>query len=257
MSSKKKIFVGIIICILIAFIPIRSAIKDGGSVQYRALLYKVTKYHRMVDSADSMETGHLVGWGVEILGMEVFNNIKYVPDTQKYFDSLENISTTYTLEDAKKAEFVCFENGDITEGRQTWDAFLDDVKSKKESSVMLANYYTLDEERCSPEYYQSVKDEYPVLYIQELTYKNNTYTIRWIEDGEMIIKTYKYMLQYEGEPNSETALFDSYVKYVLINDSTVTWDQIERGMLSSQSGAGIDHYTVYNDLIYKTQMSEE
>ena len=82
MSSKKKIFIGIIICILIAFIPIRSGIKDGGSVQYRALLYKVTKYHRMVDSADSMETGHLVGWGIEILGMEIFNNTQYLPDSQ-------------------------------------------------------------------------------------------------------------------------------------------------------------------------------
>ena len=95
--------------------------------------------------------------------------------------------------------------------------------------------------------------EYPVLYIQELTYQNSTYTIRWIEEGEMITKTYKYMLRYEGEPNSETALFDSYVKYVLTNDSTVTWEQIERGIFSSQFGDGIDHYTVYNDWIYKNE----
>ena len=61
------------------------------------------------------------------------------------------------------------------------------------------------------------------------------------------------MLRYEGEPNSETALFDSYVKYVLTNDSTVTWDQIERGIFSSQLGDGIDHYTVYNDWIYKNE----
>lgn len=257
MAKLKRTFIGIIICILIAITPVRQGIKDGGSVQYSALLYKVTKYHKMVDSADSMETGHLIGWGVEILGMEIFNNTKYVPDSQSHSESFENISTTYTLQDAKKAEFVCFENSDITEGQQTWDGFLDDVKTKKESSVMLAKYYTLDEERCSSEYYESEKDEYPVLYIQELTYKNSTYTIRWIEEGEMITKTYKYMLRYEGEPNSGTALFDSYVKYVLTNDSTVTWEQIERGMLSSQLGDGIDHYTVYNDWIYKTQMSEE
>ena len=133
MAKLKRTFIGIIICILIAFTPIRSGIKDGGSVQYSALLYKVTKYHRMVSSTDSMETGYLVGWGVEILGMEVFNNTHYVPDSQSHSESFENISTTYTLQDAKKAEFVCFENSDITEGQQTWDDFLDDVKTKKES----------------------------------------------------------------------------------------------------------------------------
>lgn len=226
MNKNKKVIVRLIIVVmLLLFVPIPLHLKDGGTVVYRAVLYKLTKYHKIAmdttvetEAGTIVESGHHVGWGIEFLGMEIFNNTKYVPDSQNYSDSLENISITYTLEDAKKAEFVCFENGDITEG-----------------------------------HYESVKDEYPVLYIQELTYKNSTYTIRWIEEGEMITKTYKYMLRYEGEPNSETALFDSYVKYVLTNDSTVTWDQIERGIFSSQLGDGIDHYTVYNDWIYKNE----
>ncbi len=58
MGSKKKVLIGIIICILIAITPIRMGLKDG------------------------------------------------------HADFLENISTTYTLEDARQAGFVCFENSD-------------------------------------------------------------------------------------------------------------------------------------------------
>ena len=84
-----------------------------------------------------------------------------------------------------------------------------------------------------------------MLYIQELTYKDDSYTIRWFEEGKEIKKTYKYLMKYEGEPESETALYESYLRYVLTNDNTVTWEQIWRGMISSQLGDGIDHKVVY------------
>ena len=150
MNKNKKVIVRLIIVVmLLLFVPIPLHLKDGGTVVYRAVLYKLSINQKIAmdttvetEAGTIVESGHHVGWGIEFLGMEIFNNTKYVPDSQNYSDSLENISITYTLEDAKKAEFVCFENGDITEG-----------------------------------HYESVKDEYPVLYIQELTYKNSTYTL--------------------------------------------------------------------------------
>lgn len=71
---KKKLFIGIAIlavCILIVPIPMR--LKDGGSVRYRALLYEVTKYHQL--DFDS-QSGYNDGWGIKVLGMEVYNSIK-------------------------------------------------------------------------------------------------------------------------------------------------------------------------------------
>jgi len=53
-----------------------------------------------------------------------------------------------------------------------------------------------------------------VLYIQELTYKDDAYIIRWFEDGAEIKKTYKYLMKYEGEPESETALYESYLRFL-------------------------------------------
>mgnify|MGYP000918393669 CR=1 FL=1 len=58
-------------------------------------------------------------------------------------------------------------------------------------------------------------------------------------------------MKYEGRPSSETAVFSEYTYYVLVNDNTVSWDDIEHGMLSSRLGDWIDHFKVYSDLIMK------
>ncbi|MBQ4560293.1 MAG: hypothetical protein IJA54_08245 [Tyzzerella sp.] len=85
---KKKMTVGIIVvCLLICLIPIPLRKKDGGSVEYKALFYSVTKYHQIVlnpetdsEEGDIVESGFIKGWGIKILGVEIFNNTQYVPD---------------------------------------------------------------------------------------------------------------------------------------------------------------------------------
>lgn len=86
---KRKIVIGIVVFfLLVLLIPIPLQMKDGGSVQYRALFYNVTKYHQIAlnteesESGEVIESGHLVGWGIEILGIEIFNNVKYVRDEE-------------------------------------------------------------------------------------------------------------------------------------------------------------------------------
>ena len=56
-------------------------------------------------------------------------------------------------------------------------------------------------------------------------------------------------MRYEGKPESKTAAYDSFLRYVLTNDESVTWEEIFSGMVSSQFGAYIDHYSVYTDYI--------
>lgn len=266
---KKKIVIGIVVFfMLVLLVPIRMQMKDGGSVQYKAVIYSVTKYHQITLKEGSgedgiVESGYRVGWGVEILGLEIFNNVKYVSDTKSnnsvednQSDFLKSLPEDYTLEDARIDGCVCFDNGDITEGQKIWDEFVNATNKQEDATVRLAFYYSLDEEQCDSEYYESVKDEYPVLYIQELTYKDNSYTIRWFEEGEEIKKTYKYLMKYEGEPESETALYESYLRYVLTNDNTVTWEQIWRGLASSKLGDAIDHQVVYQKYNYNHNTQE-
>lgn len=166
--------------------------------------------------------------------------------------SLDQLPDTYSLEEAKSDDCVTFENGDITHGQQVWDDFVKAAKKGKQKSARLAFYYTLDDpSRYSKEYYEEIKDDYPLLFIKDLRFDGKEYTIEGFEDGQLITKKYKYMLKYEGQPRSPSAIFSEYTYYVLVNDDTVTWEDIEDGMLSSQSGAAIDHYKVFTDLVFK------
>ena len=78
---KKKIVIIIIALILLFPIPFR--LKDGGSIEFRALLYTVTKYHKLSTNLNEM---YINGIGIKILGIEIFNNTKNC-DTNKISSS--------------------------------------------------------------------------------------------------------------------------------------------------------------------------
>ena len=67
---KKKMIIICVIIILIMLLPIPSRLKDGGSVEYRSLVYKVTKVHRLNELST---TGYEDGWIVEIFGIKIYN----------------------------------------------------------------------------------------------------------------------------------------------------------------------------------------
>ncbi len=157
----------------------------------------------------------------------------------------EELPADYSLEQAKADGCVTHENGDVTQGKEVFETFYNTTKSGKADAVRLAFYYTLDEpSRYAPDYYESIKDNYPILYSQDLSFDGKEYTLRWYEDGEEITKTYSFLMKYEGQAESPNALYTSYVRYVLTNDDTVTWQELMYGMLSSQFGDYIDHKTV-------------
>lgn len=67
---------GAILCMLlglILLIPIPMRMKDGGSVEYRAVLYCVTDVHKIDHEADD---GYIDGTVVEVLGMEIYSNLE-------------------------------------------------------------------------------------------------------------------------------------------------------------------------------------
>lgn len=74
--KKRIILLVIIVILLILLFPIPLHLKDGGSVEFRALLYTVTKYHKLAPVKENEQSEYIEGIGIEILGMEVYNNIK-------------------------------------------------------------------------------------------------------------------------------------------------------------------------------------
>lgn len=165
---------------------------------------------------------------------------------------LEELPDTYSLEQAKEDGCVVHENSDVTQGREAFEAFYNTTATGKADEIRLAFYYTLDDpSRYDPEYYESIKDNYPCLYIQDLSFDGEEYTIRWYEDGEEISGKYSYLMKYEGQAESPSAVYQSYIRYVLTNDNKVTWQELMHGMFSSRFGDYIEHKSVCTDLIYE------
>jgi len=96
---RKKILIVVIVAILlILLIPRPMYLNDGGTVEYRALLYTVTKYHRLAPT----ESRYIDR--IEILGVEIFNN------TDKRAESYEETVERTKIKDAK---FTNIENTNI------------------------------------------------------------------------------------------------------------------------------------------------
>ncbi len=70
--KKKVIVIVIVIVFLVLFVPIPMHLKDGGTVEYKALTYKVSKIHRT--NPHSL-TGYEDGIVVEVFGIKVYEKI--------------------------------------------------------------------------------------------------------------------------------------------------------------------------------------
>ena len=68
--KKKNLIIILIVILLVMLIPIPIKLKDGGSTEYKALLYNITKIHRINHQSS---TGYENGLKVEILGIQVYN----------------------------------------------------------------------------------------------------------------------------------------------------------------------------------------
>lgn len=151
---------------------------------------------------------------------------------------------------SKNSQVVVFEGMKCTSGNDVWNDFYQTVSQEKPASVLCAHYYVLDKDRMSKELYESLKDQYPKLLFYLLEYDGDTFTVTVRESTEN--KTdyrgnFKYLMHYTGEAPVH-ATFSSYDYYVLVDDPTATWEDIEAGMVSSVAGAGYRHCSVYQNI---------
>ena len=73
-------------------IPIKTHLKDGGTIQYKSILYKINKVHRII------ENGFDIGTEIEILGFKVFDNVESVYDKKVLKETL-GVEVVPTLSD--------------------------------------------------------------------------------------------------------------------------------------------------------------
>ncbi len=142
-----------------------------------------------------------------------------------------------SLQQAKDSGYVVLEDGDPTWGQELWQDFYDKTQQGIPAAVTVAHYHTLDPERCSTQYYEAYREDYPSLYLYELSFDGETYRV---QTGDMDRK-YEYLMRYPDTLTGKT-------EYVLTHDNRVTWDALFQSLVSSQLDAYIDHCTVYRDV---------
>lgn len=78
--KKKMIIVSVITILIILLFPIRNQLKDGGTVEYKALVYKVSKVKKLILIEEMEQEGKIKEYDqgiiIEILGFEIYNNVK-------------------------------------------------------------------------------------------------------------------------------------------------------------------------------------
>ncbi len=70
--KRKLVIIFAFILALVLLFPVKLSYKDGGSVEYKAILYSVYKEHSLC-----IEPGYYnIGTVVTILGFEVYNDVQ-------------------------------------------------------------------------------------------------------------------------------------------------------------------------------------
>lgn len=81
MKTHIKVIIIILICAAL-FVPIPAGYKDGGTVEYNAVMYTVRKVHSIAAGPGYSKPGYNVGTQVRILFWTVYDDVVYVPDSE-------------------------------------------------------------------------------------------------------------------------------------------------------------------------------
>lgn len=128
---KKKKLIIIIVLVVLMLIPIPMKLKDGGSTEYKALLYSVTKYH--IINHDSVK-GYDAGFKIKILGITIYDKINtYV--------SAEHVISIKSDDKIVKAETgsFCYKSGDCVDKIDFQDFNYDVISSYYDNKLYIEN----------------------------------------------------------------------------------------------------------------------
>lgn len=152
---KKKIILIIIVLFILMLIPVPIELKNGNK-EYKAILYKYTKYHT---TSEISFTGYQDGWELKILGIRVGGNIKTNESTEQKSigsillevkeDTRTSNGATFIIKNNTNDEYAYgepyiiekFENQSwkeidtLTKEPLTWNAILYNLKPKEEREI--------------------------------------------------------------------------------------------------------------------------
>ena len=219
------------------------------------------RYTLVDDDPPNVTTDELLGTfvedtTVEKIDWEIYTLAEY-PDRNKLLAVSPNLGTRLfeyapprraeddALEAAREAGCVIVENGNLADGSEIWKEFYETAHRGEAASVRVAQYYTLDPDRTVATTYEAYKQDYPALYIHELSFDGEKYILRTESD----IKTYEHLMKYDisGTPLAGNTEHKQVSQYILTHDATHTAQELFNSVASSALDAVIDHYPICNE----------
>ena len=151
------------------------------------------------------------------------------------------------LEAARAAGYVIEEDCILTDGQDAWHEFYEKTQRGEQASIHVAHYLTLDPDRTVATTYEAYKQDYPSLFIDELTYDGEKFILRTADD----VRTYEYLMRYDisGTPLAGNTEHKQVIRYVLTHDPSHTYEELFASLVSSALDAVIPHYTICTEQI--------
>ena len=144
---------------------------------------------------------------------------------------MEELPEVYGAEQAMIDGCFVSENGTARENKELFQSFAENARNGMPGVIRHYNCGYTDS------FHWSVSD---------LRFDGNVYTLTTDEHTY----TFRYLKHFTGEKAWEAADHDAFEFYVLVNDETVTLEDIYSGKLDMSDWKNPAHWTVYADLIY-------
>lgn len=124
--KKKIVIVLIVIVLLVLLVPIPRHLKDGGTIEYKALTYKISKVHKLNDDSSN---GYETGTRILLFGKEIYSNVSLEKSENKKEDKQE-------INEGKKYSTVV--NNTLIELTIPNDWKYEEVELKKDASLIFS-----------------------------------------------------------------------------------------------------------------------
>ena len=155
-----------------------------------------------------------------------------------------NKVTEKDFEVVKNDGFVVLMNGNAVFGENLWKEFIDQINDGEKAAVKVAMWSTLSG-KASKEYVEQHKEEYPKLFLSQIAYDGEKYTISPLHkvDGRYVIcevngfdspeKSFRFLKHFTDDAIGSTrnAIANSAEHYVLTDDESLTLEKLNKVIL--------------------------
>lgn len=144
---------------------------------------------------------------------------------------LEELPEIYSAEQAALDGCFVSEDGVAWQNKEAFQQFAQDAANGIPGSVRLVNWHHGEDAQWSA---------------MDLSFDGREYLLQGLSDSY----TFRYLKHFTGTKDKEDAEYDRYEYYILVNDNSVTLQDIHSGKLDMSYWATPTYWTVYADYTY-------